>query len=88
MGALLLALASPIAIQVLATLGLGVVTYTGFSAILTMVHTSISSSFSGLAPDMYNLVLLSGIPTGMGIMLSAISARIGLMQVKKIQLLK
>lgn len=84
---LLLGLTAPIVVRVLTTLGLGVVTYTGFSAVLDMVFGRIQSSFAGLPADIAALCFLSGLPAGMSIILSALAARIALIQVKKIQLL-
>lgn len=84
---LLLGITGPIVVRVLTTLGLGVVTYTGFSAVLSIVHSQIQGSFNGLPADMAALVFLSGLPQGMAIILSALGARIAFLQVKKIQLL-
>ena len=85
--ALLLSLTAPIVVRVLTTLGLGVVTYTGFTAVLDTVYIRIQQSFAGLPADTAQLVFMSGLPTGISIILSALAARIALIQLKKIQLL-
>lgn len=84
---LLLGLTGPIVVRVLTTLGLGIVTYTGFAVVLTTVAQAIQASFNGLPLLAMQIVFLSGLPQGMGIILSALGARIALMQLKKIQLL-
>lgn len=82
---LLLAITGPIVIRVLTTLGLGVVTYTGLNAVVTMAYNSIQASLSGLPADIATFAFLSGLPQGMAIIMSALVARIALMQVQKIQ---
>lgn len=84
---LLLYVASPVAIRVLATLGLGVVTYAGFDAALNLIFSEIQTQFSALPADISGFVFMSGIPTAMSMILSALFARIALVQISKIQLL-
>lgn len=84
---LLLDLTAPIVIRILTTLGLGIVSFTGFSSVLSLVKTQMQTSFNGLPADVAQLLFLSGLPQGMAIILSALAARITLMQLKKIQLL-
>lgn len=84
---LLLSLTAPIVVRVLSTLGLGVVTYTGFTSVLSMVYGRIATSFSGLPVDISQLIFLSGLPSGISIVLSALAARLALVQLKKIQAL-
>jgi len=84
---LLLSLTGPIVVRVLTTLGLGVVSYTGYAVLLTTVTQSIQANFAGMPPEIIGFLFLSGLPQGMGIILSALSARIALMQLKRIQAL-
>lgn len=84
---LLLSLTGSIVVRVPSTLGLGIVTYTGFTAVLDLVYRRIASSFAALPADMAQLVFLSGLPTGISIILSALAARLALVQLKKIQAL-
>lgn len=81
-------LAKPLVAEVMLALGIGFVTYTGFSAGLTVVKGLIESNMSSLPADMYNIVLLSGVLQGMGIILSAITARVAITNFSKIQRLK
>lgn len=48
---------------------------------------ALGGNFNGLPVLAVQIIFLSGLPQGMGIILSALSARIALMQLKKIQLL-
>lgn len=77
--------AGPMAVRVLAALGLGVVTYVGFDSALTFVFNEISAQFAAVPADMMGLLYMSGLPTGMAIILSALFARITVLQVSKIQ---
>lgn len=82
---LLLSLAGPLAIRVLAALGLGIVTFVGFDSALTLAFTTIQGQFAAVPADMMGLLYMSGLPTGMAMILSALFARIAIMQVSKIQ---
>jgi hypothetical protein len=82
---LFLYLAGPIAIRVLTTLGLGVVTYIGFDAALTSIFNQIQAQFGTLSAELAGLLFLSGIPTAMSMIMSAMFARIAIVQVSKIQ---
>jgi hypothetical protein len=81
----LLGITGPIVVRVLATLGIGIVTYTGLTAIVQTVYQQIQLSFNSLPSDIAALVFLSGLPQGISIMLSALAARIAMTQVSKIQ---
>lgn len=81
----LLAMTAPIVIRVLATLGLGFVTYTGLDAVVQLAYQMIQTSFNGLPLDIAALVYMSGLPSGMSIILSAVASRILMMQLTKIQ---
>ena len=83
--ALLLALTGPIVARVLLTLGVGIVTITGLTALLGGIVANIQASFNGLPTDIMQLVFLSGVPQGMAIILSALAARLTMMSMSKIQ---
>ncbi|MDP2805580.1 MAG: DUF2523 domain-containing protein [Gallionellaceae bacterium] len=82
---LLLSLTGPIVIRVLSTLGLGVVSYVGLNSVVTLAYNQIQANFSSLPPELGQFLFLSGLPQGMGIILSALVARIAMMQLSKIQ---
>jgi cell division protein FtsX len=81
-------LTRPIVAEVLLALGIGFVTYTGFDSALTVVKNSIQSNLNSLPADIYNVVLLSGVLEGMGIVLSAIAARLAYSSFSHIQRIK
>jgi Protein of unknown function (DUF2523) len=84
----LLLLARPLVMEVLLALGLGFVTFIGFGAGIANVKGMIEANIGQLPADMYNIVLLSGALQAMGIILSAITARIAVTNFSKIQRLK
>jgi len=84
-GTFLLALTGPIVIKALATLGMGIVTYTGLSASLAVIQGYIQSNLSGLPADAAALIFMAGIPQAIGIVLSALGARVTMTAVSKIQ---
>lgn len=81
----LMGLVGPLVARVLLTLGVGIVTITGLTAVLGLVSSTIQSSFNSLPGDVVQLLFLSGLPQGMAIVLSALAARITMMQLSKIQ---
>lgn len=84
-GQLLVAVTAPVVTRVLATLGIGIVSYTGFTALLAQANTQIQNSFNGLPADISGLLFLSGVPQAMALILSALAARVAMSQLSKIQ---
>lgn len=72
----LAALLPSLAGRVLASLGLGVVTVTGFSIAWDSLRTIIIDNFSGFPADIAGLAGLAGVGEGLGIILGAITARV------------
>lgn len=70
-----------------AGLGLGVITYVGFEALRGQIDSAVSSMFSGLAADAYQIIALAGFVDAVGIWLGALSAAVGIMAAGKIGLL-
>lgn len=62
--------------RVLAALGMGVVTMTGFDVAWGQVHDLIISNVQGLPAAAAGLAGLAGVGEGLGIVLGAISARV------------
>lgn len=85
LGAFLMGLIGPLATRVLLTLGLGVVSVTGLTAVLALVQQQIQNSFNGLPLDVASFIFMSGLPQSMAIILSALAARLSMMQLSKIQ---
>lgn len=87
LASLLMALASPIAKQVLLSLGLGVITYAGMSAALGAINTLIQSNLNGMMPAVAALLGLAGAGQALGIISGAVAYRIGLAVTKRIGVL-
>lgn len=83
----LLGMTAPIVTRVLATLGLGIVSFTGLTAVLNLAFSTIQDNLNSMPGEVAQLIFLSGVPQGIAIIMSALSARIGFMQLKRIQLL-
>jgi hypothetical protein len=62
--------------RVLAALGMGVVSFTGWTIVWDQVKGLIISNFSGLPVAIAQLAGLAGADTGLGIILGAITMRI------------
>jgi len=74
----LLALAAPLAVRVLAALGLGIVTYTGVDAILTNLIAAITGALGGIPVAAGQIAGLLGIYDAIGIGLGALTTRVSL----------
>lgn len=84
---LILAITGPVVTRVLTTLGLGIVSFVGLTSVLNLVFNTLQSNFNSMPVAAGQLLFISGVPQGIAIVLSALAARIGFMQLKKIQLL-
>lgn len=62
--------------RVLAALGLGVVTMTGFMVAWSSLRGYILQNFEGLPTAMMQLAALAGVGEGLGILLGAITAKV------------
>lgn len=72
----LAALLPSLAARVLASLGLGVVTVTGFNVAWASLKSTIISNFQGFPADIAGLAGLAGVGEGLGVILGAITARV------------
>lgn len=72
----LAALLPSLAARVLASLGLGVVTVTGFTVAWDSLRQTIIDNFAGFGADMAGLAGLAGVGEGLGLILGAITARV------------
>lgn len=64
-------------------LGLGVVTYAGFSAIKSQVASAITNSLGALSGGAYQIVALAGFVDAVGIWLGALTAMVTLLSFKR-----
>jgi hypothetical protein len=72
----LLSIAGPLALRVIAALGMGVVTYTGVDTALNGLIQQAQSSWQGLSADVLGLAAVAGIPGALGIIAGAMTARV------------
>jgi hypothetical protein len=87
LGLYLDSVALPIVRKVLVGLGFGTVTYLGLQAAFDQAQAAIQANFSGMIPQIAALVYLAGFNQAVGMVLAALSAKIGLIAVKKFQLI-
>lgn len=83
LGAWLLLLIIPLGKKLLVGLGIGVLTYAGLSAIGTQIQSAIVSSWGGMGTVTLAILSLGGVTQSVGIILSAISARIAFVSIGK-----
>lgn len=72
----LLGMAGPLALRVLAALGVGVVTYTGVDTALNALIQQAQASWQGLSTDVLGLASVAGVPGALGIIAGAMVARV------------
>lgn len=72
---------------VLASLGIGIISFASVFAAFTALLSLITTGYSGLGSDMLAYAQLSGLTTGLGTLLGAWSARISITQISKLGLL-
>jgi len=84
LAAWLLALAWPLAKQVLLALGIGWLTYEGLSLVGAQVQAEIIGLWGQVSADTLKMASLIGIPQSLGIMLGALAGRIALVSVARL----
>lgn len=72
----LAALLPSLVARVLAALGMGVVTITGFNLAWDNLRSIIVDNFQGIPADIAHLIALAGVGEGLGIIFGAITARV------------
>lgn len=80
----LFALVKPSLFQMLAALGMGVITYGGFSVVLDQIRGLIQGNLSSLPTNIAQLIGLFGVHQAMGIILGAYASRITLLTTKRV----
>ena len=84
----IMALVSPIARRVMASLGLGVITYTGVDLAVSSVLAQAKTAWAGgLVGDAAQLVAMSGANTALGIIAGGIVGRVTMIALKRINVL-
>ena len=74
----LLAMAGPLVMRVLLSLGLSVVTFVGVKEAANGLVSNVQSLYGGLPADVAALAGLAGVGEGLGIVLGAIAGRVAL----------
>lgn len=84
LAAWVLALATPLAIRVLAALGIGWITYEGVTILASSVIGSASGLWGGLTGNVLRMATLLGLSDAVAIMLGALTARAALVAVARL----
>jgi len=84
LAAWLLAMAGPLAVRVLAALGVGWVSYAGYQLVVTAVVSSVGGLWGGLPAAVAGLSGLLGLTTAVGVMVGGVSARVALVVANKV----
>lgn len=84
----LVSLAGPLVRKALLSLGLGVASYAALSTAVTAALNSAKTSLAGFTGDALSILQLTGLFTAMSIVAGAMVARVGLMALKKFEILK
>lgn len=87
-GTFLVGLAGPAIRKILISLGIGFASYAAIAAALTSAIGAAKSAFAGFGGDSLAILQLSGITEAMGIICGAMTARVSLMALKKLEILK
>jgi hypothetical protein len=70
-----------------AALGVGVITYAGWSAIKGQVATAITNALGAMGGDVYQLLALAGFVDAIGIWLGALTTAVSLLAIKRLGVL-
>jgi len=81
-GTWLVALAGPLARQVLLSLGFGIVSYVGFDVALNALLSTAKSSWGGMSATVADYVAMFGANTALSIIAGALIARVSLIPLK------
>lgn len=76
-----------IARTVLTAIGIGIVSYVGFDALLTQVTSAVRTNVSGLPQMMLQLAGMAKIDIGINIIFSAYAMRIAMIPLKRMRVL-
>lgn len=82
-----LLLAAPLVKRILAALGVGIITYAGYTVFLDQVKAAIINNFTGMAGPAFEMAAMMGFQQAIGIILGALTARLTIQQVKRFGIL-
>jgi hypothetical protein len=84
-GTFLLALAGPLAKQVLIALGFSIATYTGVSIAVDALLSQAKANWAGtFSADVANLIAMAGANTALSILAGALIGRVSMMAMKRL----
>lgn len=86
-GSFLVSLAGPAVRRMLASVGVGVVSYAAVSTVLNTAISKAQAAYSGLSSDVASLLSLAGVPDALGIVCGALVARASLLAIKRLGVL-
>lgn len=75
------------AVKAVTSIGVGTVTYVGFSAAKNAISSTITASLGNLGGGAYQILALAGFVDSIGIWLGAMTAAVTLLSFKKLALL-
>ena len=84
LGAWLLLMAIPLVKKVLVGLGIGAITYAGLTAVGSQIQSAVVSNWGAMGTVTLAILALGGCTKAVGIILSAIAARIAIISIGKI----
>lgn len=73
----------PLVKKVLVALGIGVASYAALNALFAQVQAQVVASYGAMPATILQLLALGGMPTAIGIILSAMSARVAMLVVNR-----
>ncbi|WP_046166703.1 DUF2523 domain-containing protein [Chromobacterium vaccinii] len=85
MSSFLVGMVKPIIGQILVSLGLSVVTYTGIQLIVDQLNQAIQTNLSGIPSIAANLLGLAGLGEALGIIVGAFAFRLSMNVFKRIE---
>ncbi len=88
MAAFLMLMVGPLAKKVLTALGIGLVSYAAVSTGLAAAIGAAKAAWAGFAGDALSIVQLAGVGEAISIICGALTARVGLMVLKKFEVLR
>ena len=87
-GTWLVSLAGPAAKKILMSLGMGVVSYGAISVALNSALDAARNAWGGFSGDALSIVQLAGVGEGMSILAGAMIARVSVMALNKLEIVK
>lgn len=88
LGTFLVAIAGPVVRKALTSLGIGIVSYAALSGVLNSALNAAKGSLAGFGGDAASIVQLSGAFEALSIIAGAMIARLAMMQLKRLEILK